>query len=106
MNNVLAFKRPVPAAPLHEPRVFTGDFRDRLSLLTKAERELRDMGLQVVWTALAGPRPQAHIHRDADKSLGPLMDRMGPRDFISRDDGMVVSGLFQGVLVSWLEPHA
>lgn len=105
MNNVLAFARPAPAAPLHVPRVFTGDFQERLSLLTKAERDLRGMGLQVVWTQLAGPRPQAHIRRDAEISLGPLMDRMGPRDFHPSEGGVVISGEFQGVLVSWLEPN-
>lgn len=104
MNNVRPFVRPAPAAALHPPRVFTGDFQERLSLLNKAERELRDMGLHVVYTQLAGPRPQAHIHRDADKSIGPLMDRMGPRGFTSCDGGVVISGEFMGVIVSWVEP--
>lgn len=106
MNNVLAFNRPAPAVPFHEPRVFTGDFQERLSLLTKAERELRAMGLHVVYTQLAGPRPQAHIRRDADISLGSLMDRMGPRGFTMCEGGIVVSGEFQGVIVSWIEPNA
>lgn len=105
MNNVHAFKRPVPAVSLHAPRVFTGDFQERLALLTKAERELRGMGLHVVWTQLAGPRPQAHIRRDAEISLGPLMDRMGPRGFSTCDGGLVVSGQFMGVIVSWIEPN-
>lgn len=104
MSITIAFTR--PPAPLHEPRVFTGDFQERLALLNKAERELRGMGLHVVWTALAGPRPQAHIRRDVGQSLGPLMDRMGPRDFSPCDGGVVISGEFLGVLVSWLEPHA
>lgn len=106
MNNVHAFPRPAAAAPLHQPRVFTGDFQERLSLLNRAERELRAMGLQVVYTQLAGPRPQAHIKRDTSVSLGPLMDLMGPRDFVSKEGGgIVISGEFMGVIVSWLEPN-
>jgi hypothetical protein len=105
MNNVRAFPRPAAVAPQHPPRVFTGDFQERLSLLNRAERELRAMGLQVVYTQLAGPRPQAHIKRDTHVSLGPLMDRMGPRDYVAKDGGVVISGEFQGVIVSWLEPN-
>lgn len=105
MSTILTFKRPASDALLHTPRVFTGDFQERLGLLTKAERELRDMGLHVVWTQLAGPRPQAHIRRDADISLAPLMDRMERRDFITCDGGTVVSGQFMGVIVSWVEPN-
>lgn len=87
----------------HEPRVFNEPFRERLALLNNAERELRRMGLHVVWSRLAGPKPQAHILRDGKVSIAPLMDRMGPRSFHKDGDGTVVSGDFQGVLVSWVE---
>lgn len=105
MNNVRPFIRPAAAAPLHQPRVFTGDFQERLSLLNKAERELRGMGLHVAYTQLAGPRPQVVIRRDGDVSLGPLMDRMGPRGFSPCEGGVVISGEFMGVIVSWVEPN-
>lgn len=105
MNNVRPFVRPAAAAVLHQPRVFTGDFQERLSLLNKAERELRGMELHVAYTQLAGPRPQIFIRRDADVSLGPLMDRMGPRGFSTCEGGIVISGEFMGVIVSWVEPN-
>lgn len=97
---------PPSFAPMqHEPRVFSEPFRVRLALLTSAERELRGMGLHVVWTRLAGPKPQAHILRDGRVSIGPLLDRMGPRSYRKDGDGTVVSGEFEGVIVSWVEPQ-
>jgi hypothetical protein len=88
----------------HESRVFTGSFMERLALLTHAERELRRLGLNVVWSSLAGPTPQAHIRRDADVSIVPLLDRMGPRYFIDDDGCKVVCGEFEGITVRWVEP--
>ncbi|MGQ0711011.1 MAG: hypothetical protein ACT4NV_14840 [Rhodoferax sp.] len=90
-----------PDAP--QPRVFTPPVLERLAQLTHAERELRALGLQVVWSKLAGPRPQVHIHRDGVKSLAPLLDRMGPRSFHKEGGCTVVSGDFEGVILSWLE---
>ncbi|WP_306602515.1 hypothetical protein [Azonexus sp.] len=95
----------VPAAPLTSaPAVLTPAFQDRLASLNAATRELRGMGLAVVWSKLAGPVPQAHIRRHDAMSLSPLLDRMGPRSF--RPDGacVVVSGLFMGIQLSWVEP--
>lgn len=88
------------------PRVITPEFQLRLGRLNHAIRELRGLGLQVVWSRLSGPFPQAHIQRDADVSLGALMDRMGPRNFLQIDGCTVVSGVFEGVTVSWVEPQA
>lgn len=87
-----------------EPRVFSASFLERLALLTNAERELRRLGFHVIWSRLAGPKPQAHIRRDATVSISPLLDRMGERYF--RDDavGKKVFGEFEGVMVSWVEP--
>jgi hypothetical protein len=95
---------PPPAQRQPAPAVLTDAFQRRLAALNTATRELREMGLTVVWSKLAGPMPQAHIRRDDGVSLSPLMDRMGPRSF--RDDGacLVVSGEFCGVIVSWVEP--
>lgn len=88
----------------HESRVFTASFLERLALLNHAERELRRLGLHVVWSRLAGPKPQAHIQRDDTKSLAPLLNRMGPRSFRDEAGCKLVSGEFEGVIVSWVEP--
>lgn len=97
---------PLPPMPMHhEPRVFSPSFVERLGRLNEAERQLRQMGLQVVWTRIAGPLPQAHILRDAAVSLAKLMDRMGPRSYRNENGGLVVSGEFMGCIVSWVEPQ-
>lgn len=87
-----------------EPRVFSASFLERLAQLTHAERELRRLGLHVIWSRLAGPKPQAHIRRDATVSMAPLLDRMGPRSFRKEEGCTLVSGEFDGVIVSWVEP--
>lgn len=86
------------------PRVFSPAFLDRLAQLTHAERELRALGLRVVWSRLSEPRPQAHIRRDAAVSIAPLLERMGPRSFREESGCKLVSGEFEGVIVSWVEP--
>lgn len=86
------------------PRVFSASFLERLALLNHAERELRRLGLHVVWSRLSGPRPQAHIRRDAAVSIIPLLNRMGPRSFRDEDGCKLVFGEFEGVTVSWVEP--
>ena len=96
-------ERKAQKAP-HESRVFTASFLERLALLNHAERELRRLGLHVVWSRLAGPKPQAHIQRDETKSLAPLLNRMGPRSFRDEAGCKLVSGEFEGVIVSWVEP--
>jgi hypothetical protein len=88
----------------HEPRVFNASFLERLAQLNSASRELRRMGLHVVWSRLAGPRPQAHIQRNANESLKCLLDRMGSLTFRKQDGCTLVSGVFEGVTVSWVEP--
>ena len=87
-----------------ESRVFTASFLERLAQLNHAARELRRLGLHVVWTRLAGPKPQAHIQRDDSKSIAPLLNRMGPRSFRDEAGCKLVSGEFEGVIVSWVEP--
>lgn len=49
--------------------------------MNNVERDLRRLGLHVVWSSLKGSKPQAHIRRDAAVSIAPLLDRMGPRSF-------------------------
>lgn len=94
----------VPAGMQCEPRVFTASFLERLAQLTHAERELRRLGLHVIWSRLAGPKPQAHIQRDDTVSISPLLNRMGQRSFRKEDGCTLVSGEFEGVIVSWVEP--
>jgi hypothetical protein len=109
MPATLRLVSPMPAghpafmqAP-HESRVFTASFLERLAQLTHAERELRRLGVHVIWSRLAGPKPQAHIQRDGTKSIAPLLDRMGPRSFRDSDGCKLVFGEFEGVTVSWVE---
>ena len=108
MGALLQLVSPVPASVLAgtqgEPRVFSASFLERLAQLTHAERELRRLGLHVIWSRLAGPKPQAHIRRDATVSMAPLLDRMGPRSFRKEEGCTLVSGEFDGVIVSWVEP--
>ena len=110
MAALLQLVSPMPASVLAatgtqgEPRVFSASFLERLAQLTHAERELRRLGLHVIWSRLAGPKPQAHIRRDATVSMAPLLDRMGPRSFRKEEGCTLVSGEFYGVIVSWVEP--
>ena len=99
------FNRPQPQRQAPEAKVFTPDFRARLAMLTHAERELRGMGLQVLWSSLGGTAPQAHIRRDTKVSIAGLLDRMGPRSFRPEDGYTMASGDFLGVIVSWCEPN-
>ena len=73
MAALLQLVSPMPASVLAgtqwEPRVFSASFLERLAQLTHAERELRRLGLHVIWSRLAGPKPQAHIQRDETKSI-------------------------------------
>jgi hypothetical protein len=87
------------------PAVLTPSMQERLASINAATRALRELGLHVIWSKLAGPIPQAHIRRDGAVSMAPLMDRMGPRSFRHEGGCTVVSGEFMGVLVSWLEPN-
>ncbi len=89
----------------HEPQVFTPSFQERLSVLNAADRELRRLGFHIVWSRLAGPVPQAHIRRDASVSVAPLLNRMGPRSFRTDGGCTVVSGEFEGIVLSWAEPN-
>lgn len=96
-----------PVAPaVHQPSVLTPSFEQRLAVLNRAIRALRDLGLRVVWTRLAGPLPQVHINRDCTQSISPLLDRMGPRSFRTDEGYTMVSGEFEGVIVTWAEPQA
>lgn len=108
MAALLQLVSPMPASVLAgthgEPRVFSASFLERLARLTHAERELRRLGLHVICSRLAGPKPQAHIRRDATVSIASLLDRMGPRSFRDEDGCKVVFGEFEGVTVSWVEP--
>ena len=108
MAALLQLVNPMPASVLAgthgEPRVFSASFLERLAQLTHAERELRRLGLHVIWSRLAGPKPQAHIQRDDTKSIASLLNRMGPRSFRDEAGCKLVSGEFEGVIVSWVEP--
>ncbi len=92
---------PKPSAP----RVLTASFQERLAVLNAADRELRRLGFHIVWSRLAGPVPQAHIRRDAAVSVAPLFNRMGPRSFRTEGGCTVVSGEFEGIVLSWAEPN-
>ena len=99
---IVEFNRPQPS---HQaPKVFTADICSRLAALTYAERELRSLGLHVIWSRLAGHKPQAHFQRDAKVSIAGLLDRMGPRSFRKGEGYTVISAEFHGVIVSWCEP--
>jgi hypothetical protein len=104
---VLAALSPLAAAAaMPVPTVLTQSFKDRLTTLNDATRELRAMGLHVVWSKMAGPLPQAHIRRDDGVSVARLLDRMGPRSFHPVEGGTLVSGEFMGVQVSFLQVDA
>ena len=85
-------------------KVFTADVRSRLAMLTRAERELRSLGLHVLWCRVTGPTPQGHFQRDAKVSIAGLLGRMGPRSFRKGEGCTVISAEFHGVIVSWCEP--
>lgn len=112
MGGPLQLIKPGAAMPIaalqatlpREPRVFNAAFLERLGLLNQAERELRRLGFHVVWSRAQGDTPRAHIRRDAEVSMAPLLDRMGPRSFHSDEHGVLVRGDFKGVVLSWLEP--
>lgn len=89
-----------------EPRVFNAVFLENLCVLNRAERELRRLGFHVVWSCAQGDAPRAHIRRDAEVSMAPLLDRMGPRSFHSDEHGVLVRGDFNGVMLSWFEPDS
>lgn len=95
-----------PAAPIPKaPSVLNESFQSRIHTLNHAIRELRLLGLKVVWTGMAGPIPSAVIQRDTDVSIKPLLDRItGQKRFVKHLLGTVISGLFEGVYVSWIEP--
>ena len=108
---IVEFNRPqhprqVPATVVlqSEPKVFTADLCSRLAALTRAERELRSLGLHVLWCRFTGTTPQVHFQRDAKVSIAGLLDRMGPRSFRKGDDCTVISAELHGVIVSWCEP--
>ncbi len=88
----------------HAPRVFTAAFQTQLAQLNQAERALRGLDLRVLWRRLGDQGPQVRIERQKDQSLAPLLDQMGPRSFVKVLGGTLVSGAFQGVAVSWMEP--
>ena len=95
----------IPFTNQAAPRVFTASFQERLAVLNAADRELRRLGFHIVWSRLAGPVPQAHIRRDASVSVAPLLNRMGPRSFRTEGGCTVVSGEFEGIVLSWAEPN-
>lgn len=104
---VLAALSPMAAAAvMAPPTVLTQSFKDRLTTLNDATRELRAMGMHVVWSKMAGPLPQAHIRRDDGVSVARLLDRMGPRSFQPVPGGTVISGEFMGVQVSFLQVNS
>ncbi len=105
LTNRAAAPLAVTAPQQSAPRVFTASFQERLAVLNAADRELRRLGFHIVWSRLAGPVPQAHIRRDASVSVAPLLNRMGPRSFRTEGGCTVVSGEFEGIVLSWAEPN-
>lgn len=87
----------------HAPRVFTPSFQERLAQINHTERELRRLGLHVLRSRTDEDMPHVCIQRDAQVSMAPLLDRMGPRSFRKGYGCTTVSGEFEGVIVSWVE---
>ena len=113
MPSVIPFTKPtsghvavaVGVSKQPAPLVLTASFRERMAILNAAARELRRLGFHIVWSGVSGPVPQAHIRRDVSVSVAPLLDRMGPRSFRTEDGCTVVSGKFEGIILSWAEPN-
>lgn len=106
MSNLRLVTPAMAFVPMHAPAVFTPSFQERMATLNAAIRELRAMGLKVVWSKLAGPLPQAHVCREDGVSVGQLLDRMGPLSFKAVDGCTLVSGEFMGVQVSFMQAVA
>ncbi|MGH8782086.1 hypothetical protein [Paraburkholderia sp.] len=98
-------KRPhcAPLVESIEPRVLTGSFTDKLALVTRAERELRSIGIRVL--SVSWDEPALRIERDMAVSLKPLLDRMLKLNFrVCNEDGYDVWGHFCNVVVCWSQP--
>lgn len=95
-----------PATPRpHAPSVLNESFQSRIHRINHAIRELRHLGVKVAWADIKNATPGIVIQRDSDISIKPLLDRMtGEKRFEKHLLGTVISGFFEGVLVSWLEP--
>lgn len=92
---------PKPSAPC----VLNASFQSRIHTLNHAIRELRHLGLKVAWMDSKSAVPSVVIQRDTEVSITPLLDRMtGDKRFDKHLLGTVISGVFEGVHVSWLEP--
>lgn len=92
-------------AYMPEAKVFTPVFLVRLAAINAAEREIRGLGYQVVWSKIAGPAPQIHIKR-GDQSMAPMLNRLTNKVITDCDEGgyKTVRGSFMDCQVSWLEP--
>lgn len=88
----------------HAPRVLTEAFQARLAQLNQAERALRCLGFRVQWSQLEDPAPHVRVERTKEQSIASLLDQMGPRSFQKGVGYTLISGRFQGVTVSWMEP--
>lgn len=92
-----------PAAPLAPRRVLAGGLLDRLAMLNRARRALRDMNLRIARVVWLDGRPCVEIEREPSVSLAPLLDRMGRRVFRCVDGRIRIAGEFEGVTVCWFE---
>ncbi|MEG1971147.1 MAG: hypothetical protein RR101_13635 [Burkholderiaceae bacterium] len=95
-----------PAPANHTPRVLNPELVERLATLTKAERELRAMGIEIEHSMLTIGRPEIGIRRRPGQSLAALLDRMGPRDYRQAIHQVEVRGAFMDCTVSWMESRA
>lgn len=95
-----------PAAPAPGFRVLTQDFADRLALMNRASRKLRELGYHVTshQFVAGGGRPELHIAPGLSRSIEPLMKR-GARGIERRKEAghSIVYAVFMGVLVRWVE---
>lgn len=95
--------RSTPLVESVEPRVLTGQFAEKLALVTHAQRELRSMGVRVLSVCWDEPIPAIRIERDPRVSLKPLLDVLGKLNFTVRGEGYDVWGILHGVAVRWSE---
>ena len=95
-------------------RVLNTDMLERLTLLNRVVREIREMGIPIVSARVVGEfpsegEPSVRIRRDLDRSIAPLLDAAGPRmSWMRRQGGRDTWTTYctlAGVLILWEEPR-
>lgn len=104
MNLALVKNTPEAIIQSDNFKVFDVSTRCRLDVLNCAERKIRQMGYRVIWTRIAGQRPQIAIQRD-ELSTKLLLDQMTEKHIRDKDGYKTISGLFHGVDLTWIEPQ-